>query len=97
MRKFRAKLFLYLDLRFILFWLKYIGAKAARNMLVKLTPARIYAHYKLLVKLTLSSSYVLNDSLPFFRLGFGLDLGFSGSDLYCHGTQSTSVDKFKTD
>ncbi len=30
--------FLYLKLRFVLFWSKNIGAKAARNMLVKLTP-----------------------------------------------------------
>jgi hypothetical protein len=37
-RKFRTKLFLYLDLRFVLFWCKNIGAKAAHNMLVKLTP-----------------------------------------------------------
>ncbi len=36
-RKFWTKLFFYLDSRFILFWRKNIGAKAARNMLVKLT------------------------------------------------------------
>jgi hypothetical protein len=40
-RLFRTKVsreaFLYLDLRFVLFWRKNIGAKAARNMLVKLT------------------------------------------------------------
>jgi hypothetical protein len=39
-RLFRAKVsfkaFLYLDLRFVLFWRKNIGAKAARNLLVKL-------------------------------------------------------------
>ncbi len=40
-RLFRTKVsreaFLYLDLRFVLFWQKYVGAKAARNLLVKLT------------------------------------------------------------
>jgi hypothetical protein len=33
-----ARSFLYLSVRFVLFWSKNIGAKSARNMLVKLTP-----------------------------------------------------------
>jgi hypothetical protein len=37
--KVLRKAFLSLDLRFVLFWRKTIGAKAARNELVKLTPA----------------------------------------------------------
>jgi hypothetical protein len=41
-RLFRTKVlrkaFLYLDLSFVLFWRKNIGAKAACNMLVKLIP-----------------------------------------------------------
>ncbi len=35
--KVSRKTFLYLDLRFVLFWRKNIGAKAVRIMLVKLT------------------------------------------------------------
>jgi hypothetical protein len=45
-RLFRAKVsrkaFLHLDLSFVLFWRKNIGAKAARNMLVKLTTECIF-------------------------------------------------------
>ncbi len=40
-QKFRTKLFLYLDLRFVLFWRKNTGAKATHNMLVKLTQGRM--------------------------------------------------------
>jgi hypothetical protein len=36
--KVSRKTFLYLDFRFVLFWRKNIGAKAARILLVKLTP-----------------------------------------------------------
>jgi hypothetical protein len=35
--KVSREAFLYLDFRFVLFWRKNIGAKAASNMLVKLT------------------------------------------------------------
>jgi hypothetical protein len=38
--KVSREAFLYLDLRFVLFGRKNIIAKAARNMLVKLTPDR---------------------------------------------------------
>jgi hypothetical protein len=40
-RKVSSKAFLYLDIRFVLFWRKNIDAKAARNMLVKLTLERL--------------------------------------------------------
>ncbi len=47
-RLFRTKVsceaFLYLNLRFVLFRRKNIGAKAARNMLVKLTPGHTICH-----------------------------------------------------
>jgi hypothetical protein len=36
-----ARSFLNLDLRFVLFWRKNIGAKAVRKMLVKLTPGGV--------------------------------------------------------
>jgi hypothetical protein len=40
--KVAREAFLYLDLRFVLFWRKNIGAKAARNMLVKLKDQNVY-------------------------------------------------------
>ncbi len=39
--------FLDLDLRFFLFWRKNMDAKAARNMLVKLTPGRLLLNFML--------------------------------------------------
>ncbi len=40
---FARETFLYLDLRFELFWRKNIGAKAARIMLAKLTPSYVWS------------------------------------------------------
>ncbi len=41
-QKCLAKLFLYLQFGFVIFWQKNIGAKAASKMLVKLTTGLIY-------------------------------------------------------
>jgi hypothetical protein len=56
-RKFLAKLFLYRDLGFVLFWRKNIGAKAARNMLVKFTPGgdSRYSRFRLYTVIDVSS------------------------------------------